>query len=323
MIKVIVTELEYKKAEDIFNNTMGIMCIPSAADEETLAKTVIKNQAKYAIVGVNKYSGKLYDAIGSGGLIARFGVGYDGLDFVKAKEHGVFCTNTPGALDDSVAECTIGLLLSSARHIPFCVAQNKNGLWDNRVGMDLSGKTLSIIGCGKIGCRVARMAKQGFNMKVIGCNPTTTGTFDFFDEITDDFSCAVKHADFISLHIPDIMETKDFINSERLQMMKATAILINTSRGGVVDEVALYDALNNSHIGGAALDVFKCEPYKPMSPKKDLRNLDTVIMTPHIGSSTKEACRRMAKISLQDIMLFHEGKTEEIHSIGLTSGLGL
>ena len=313
MIKVLVTDLEYNKAKHIFQNASGFECISAPSDEAGLAKAIRDEQAEYVIVGINKYTNELYEAIPAGGVIARFGVGHDGIDKIQAKAKGIYCTNTPGVLDDSVAECAIGMILTAARHLAVCAADNKNGAWKNRVGVELAGKTLAIIGCGNIGRKVAKIAKLGFGMKVVGYDIVKGSNMENFDDFYPDFAEAVKNADFVTIHIPNIPATQNFINSERLSMMKKGGWLINTARGGVVDEDALFDAVKNNLIGGAALDVFKDEPYIPQM--KDLRTLENVIMTPHIGSSTLEACERMALSSLKNIASADAGKITEMNII--------
>lgn len=311
MIKVAVTDLEYDKAVEVFANAAGFECLRAPTPEAGLAEFVRANAVAYVIVGVDKYRNELYEALPRGGIIARFGVGHDGIDKQLASDKGIYCTNTPGVLDDSVAECAVGLMLSAARRLAECAADNKNHRWQNHLGAELSGKTLSIIGCGNIGRKVAKIAKAGFSMKVIGFDIASPKDMSCIDEFTSDFATAVKNADFVTLHIPDIPATKNFINAERIAMMKRNAILINTARGGVLDEDALYDAIAAGTITNAALDVFKCEPYLPQTPEKDLRDLEPVIMTPHIGSSTNEACNRMAESALQNIYLITNGNAEQ------------
>lgn len=315
MIKIAVTDLEYAKAADVFKRAAGFECISVPSDEVSLAAKIKEIGAAHVIIGVSKYTGELYKALPRGGVIARFGVGHDGVDKAQAKACGLYCTNTPGVLDNSVAECTLGLILTMARHLSECSADLKNFQWRNRVGAELEGKRLAIIGCGNIGLKVAKMAAVGFDMKVTGFGRREPRELCCLDEFTTDLGCALKNADFISLHIPDVPATKDFINAERLAMMKSTAILINTARGGVLDENALYDAVKDGVIAGAALDVFKQEPYAPQNPGKDLRTLDRVIMTPHIGSSTTEACNRMAYAALKNIELCESGKFDEMNLI--------
>ncbi len=313
MIKVLVTDLEYNKAKHIFKNAAGFECISAPSDEAGLAKAIRDAQAKYVIVGINKYTKELYESIPAGGVIARFGVGHDGIDKIQAKAKGIYCTNTPGVLDDSVAECAIGMILTAARHLAVCAADNKNGVWKNRVGVELAGKTLAIIGCGNIGRKVAKIAKLGFGMKVVGYDIVKGPNMENFDDFYLNFAEAVKNADFVTIHIPNIPATQNFINGERLSIMKKGSWLINTARGGVVDEDAVFDAASGDLIGGAALDVFKNEPYIPQT--RDLRTLKNIIMTPHIGSSTIEACERMALSSLNNIGSAHACKITEMNIV--------
>ena len=315
MTKVAVTDLEYNKAVDIFKNVEGFECLCSPTPEAELAEFIKNNYISHVIVGVDKYQNALYDALPKGGVIARFGVGHDGIDKTLAKSKGLYCTNTPGALDESVAECAIGMILTAARHLATCTADNKNNIWKNRVGTELAGKTLAIIGCGNIGRKVAKIAKLGFDMKVIGCDLSEPADCQFIDKFTNNFATAVKNADFVSMHIPDIPATRDFINSERLSTMKSSAVIINTSRGGIVDEIAIYDAVESGIIGGAILDVFKVEPYVPQCSTKDLRTIDNIIMTPHIGSSTVEACNRMAESALQNIKFCKNSQIDKMNII--------
>jgi phosphoglycerate dehydrogenase-like enzyme len=315
MIRVAVTNLEYNKASDIFKNAEGFECLCAPTPEKELAEFITENKISHVIIGVAKYTDKLYDALPHGGVIARFGVGHDGVDKKLAAEKGLFCTNTPGVLDDSVAECAVGLMLTAARQFAVCMNDNKNGTWKNRVGSELSGKTLAVIGCGNIGRKVAKIAKSGFDMQVIGFDITKPENQEFIDEFTFDFATAVEEAEFITVHIPDIAPTQDFINAKRLSLMKPSAILINTARGGILDENALYDAVKSGIIGGAALDVFKNEPYIPQDSSKDLRTLDNVLMTPHIGSSSQEACSRMACSALKNIELCEHRKIKDMSII--------
>ena len=315
MIKVAVTDLEYNKAVDIFKNAAGMECLCAPTPEAELTEFIKNNNISHVIVGVDRYQNALYDALPKGGVIARFGVGHDGVDKALAKSKGLYCTNTPGALDDSVAECAIGMILTVARHFAQCTADNKNNIWKNRVGIELSGKTLAIIGCGNIGMKVAKIARSGFGMKVIACDINKPETLTHIDEFSNDFDAVVKNADFVSLHIPDIPSTQNFINNEKLKMMKPSAVLINTARGGIVDENALFDAVKSGVIAGTVLDVFKNEPYKPQNYDKDLRALDNIIMTPHIGSSTVEACNRMAESALRNIKLCKNGQIDKMNII--------
>jgi lactate dehydrogenase-like 2-hydroxyacid dehydrogenase len=318
-IKVAVTEPEYRKAEGVFSPAMeeGCQCVPVPSEEQQLAVELRQERIHYIIVGVTSYRGPLYEALSPGGVIARFGVGHDGLDKELATEHGLLCTNTPGVLDDSVAEHAIGLVLALARHTPFQAARLIAGEWSPRLGVELTGKRLAVIGCGGIGRRVARIAARGFGMKVVGLRKSQSQTRELqeqfgFDRIVTDFGEAVKGADFVSLHLPGVPETHHYLNRSRIEKLSVGCSLINTARGALVDEVALFDALANGRIAGAALDVFEKEPYQPQAPDKDLRQLPNVVMTPHTGSSTREASDRMAKRALRNIQLAAAGRYAEM-----------
>ena len=226
------------------------------------------------------------------------------------------CTNTPGVLDDSVAEHAIGLLLALARQTPEQANDLRAGEWSPRVGVELKGKQLAILGYGRIGRQVARMAARAFGMEVVGLRKTIAPTdrlpeeFEF-GRIVTNFDEAVKKADFVSLHLPSVPETRHYLDRARFERLPAGCFLINTARGALVDEVALYDVLADGRLAGAALDVFEEEPYKPRVPDKDLRRFANVIMTPHIASSTREA-DRMARRALRNIRLAVAGQYAEM-----------
>jgi phosphoglycerate dehydrogenase-like enzyme len=319
MITVAVTEQEFDKARHVFAaaGEMGITCIRAPGEEEPLAAAVRTHGAAHVIVGVRPYVGPLYDALPSGGVIARYGVGHDGIDKERATQRGLYCVNTPGVLDDSVAEFTLALLLAAARHAERDAAALRGGLWKPSLGLELRGRTLAVIGCGAIGCRVAAKASFGFSMDVVGCETARIDTERLrvrhgFTQIYGDFARAVEGADFVSLHIPSTPRTRHFINRERLALLPQRASLINTARGALVDEAALFDALSAETLAGAALDVFEHEPYQPVTQEKDLRTLENVIMTPHIGSSTREACERMAMRALENLELAEAGRHREM-----------
>lgn len=317
MVKVAVTDHEYDKAADFFARAAqeGIECVRVPADEPALAEAIARCGATDAVVGVASYTGPLYEALPAGGVVARFGVGHDGIHMDRATARGLLCTNTPGVLDDSVAEHAIALMLTAARRLHRLTPAA--GPWPTVVGNELKGKTLAVIGCGGIGRRVARIAVGGFSMRVIGCDIADVEVSDLsgqfgFALLTRNFAEAVKDADFVSLHIPATPATHHFINAQRIALLGPHAWLINTARGALVDEAALFDALTTDRLGGAALDVFEREPYEPVQPDKDLRCLENTILTPHVGSSTREACNRMAERVLYNIRLAHEKRFEEM-----------
>ena len=302
---VLVTETEFRRAADVFESTDGVRCVAVPGDESVLARAVVDLGARYVIVGSVRYSSGLYGALPRGGVIARFGVGHDGIDKQQATKAGLLCTNTPGVLDESVAELAVLLMLAASRHFTTLTADMRKGTWAlGPAGAELRGKNLAVVGSGRIGQATARVASRGFGMRVIGCRRRATagGPAGDFESVTTDFSVAVRDADYVSLHINAEAGNRHFLNRERLAMIPTRAWLINTARGAVVDELALYDALATGRLAGAALDVFDREPYVPADPAHDLRTLPNVILTPHVGSHTKEANRQMALRALQNVL---------------------
>ena len=303
---VLVTETEFHRAPDVFTSA-AVQCIAVPGDEPTLAREVKERGARNVIVGAAKYTGAIYDALAQGGVIARFGVGHDGIDKEKATMAGVLCTNTPGVLDESVAELAMLLILAAARRIASLDAEMRAGTWAVGVaGIELRGKTLAVIGGGRIGQATARIASQGFGMRTIGFRRTQRPDAAF-DSMAIDFASAVSDADFVSVHINAEPANHQFINRARLALMPPRAWLINTARGSVVDESALYEALAEKRLAGAALDVFDREPYVPADPSRDLRTLRNVVLAPHVGSHTREANRGMAERALQNVIRAEAG----------------
>ncbi len=306
---VLVTEPEYRRGEAVFGSSTDLECVPTPQAEEALADAVERSGVRYCVVGSVPYRDRLYAALPRGGVLARYGVGYESVDTGKATRAGVLCTNTPGVLQQSVAELTMGMIGAAARHLIVVTTAMVEGQWAARQGVELQGKLLAIIGCGEIGRAVARIASAGFGMRVIGYRRRAAGPADsasrdeHFEAVSHDFATVVRDADFISLHIPGSPENTRFISRERLGLFPDRAWLINTARGAVVDEAALYDALVEGRIRGAALDVFEREPYQPVDPTRDLRRLPQAILLPHIGSNTAEANGRMAERALRNIRL--------------------
>jgi|SRR5262245_14377426 len=304
--RVLVTELEYRKAEGSFGAAQEVQCLRAPDDEGDLASAIRDARASSVIVGPRIYSGPLYDALPAGGVIARFGVGHDGIDKAKATAAGLLCTNTPGVLNQSVAEHTMLLVGAAARRLIALTASMARHAWQPASGEELQGKTIAIIGCGGIGRAAARIASLGYGMRVVGCSradaPPPTA-LEHFDAVTNDFATAVRDADFVSLHMTARRENLRWLNRERLAHLDPRSWLINTARGSLVDEAALFEALAEGRLAGAALDVFAQEPYAPVEGSGDLQTLPNVILTPHVGSNTAAANRRMAERALQNIVL--------------------
>lgn len=316
--KIAVTELEYNKARNIFDRVKDFQIIPAPAEEDKLATLIQKEKIDHVIIGVEKYLNSLYDVLLKNSVIARFGVGHDGVDKQKATKKGILCTNKPGALDDSVAEHTMNLLLAASRNTINLGSKMMSGIWEPSVGCELKGKKLTVIGLGPIGRQVAQKASFGFQMIVNGCEIKDIDeqlmSKEFgIEKVGKSFESMVTDADYISLHLPVSNQTKHFINPDRLKSIPQHTWLINTSRGAIVDEKALFIALSANKLKGAALDVFEFEPYKPVEPGMDLRTLDNVIMTPHVGSSTREACERMARQCLDNILFAEKGEFDKMN----------
>jgi phosphoglycerate dehydrogenase-like enzyme len=305
---VLVTEPEFRRGEVVFTSAPGLTCLCAPPAESALAAAVREHGARHAVVGSVMYRDALYSALPRGAVLARFGVGHESVDKRRATGAGLLCTNTPGVLDQSVAELTLLFILAAARHLTVRAAEMREGTWRPAPGIELQGKTLAVIGTGPIGRAVARAAAGGFGMRTIGCGravssaPPVPAGGDFA-WTTRDFASAVRDADFVSLHIPGTLENLQFMNRERLSLLGSDTWLVNTARGAVVDERALYEALAAHRLAGAALDVFAREPYEPAEGLQDLRTLPNVILTPHVGSNTAEANRRMAERALRNVRL--------------------
>ena len=221
-------------------------------------------------------------------IVARAGVGLDNVDRAACDRRGIKVLNTPGASSDSVAELALGMMFAISRGIPRADAGMKGGQWLKKelAGTELSGKTLGIVGLGRIGSLLAIKA-GALGMRILYCDTkapaSTVGRPVGMDEI-------LSSSDFVSLHLPAIPETEKMINAQAIAKMKKSAVLINTARGSLIDEEALYAALKGGKIGGACLDVYSQEPYSGK-----LCSLPNVILTPHIAGSTKEAQARIGQ----------------------------
>lgn len=243
-------------------------------------------------------------------IIGRAGVGLENVDVKAAQERGVVVVNSPDANSVAVAEHTMGLMLSLARHLPFADSSLKEGRWEKTrlVGTGLAGKTLGIVGFGRIGREVALRA-QAFGMKILVNQKRHTPETLLENVDSVDLYELLRQSDFVTLHVPYRAETAHLIGAAELALLKPTAYLINTARGGVVDEAALLDALNNGRIAGAALDVFSEEP----ATQSALAQHPAVIATPHIGASTSDAQEAAAvSIAQQFIEFFQDVQVESV-----------
>ena len=243
-------------------------------------------------------------------IAATVSVGYDNIDVPACTKHKVVATNTPGVLDDTTADFAWTLLMAVARRLLEGDSWMRSGIWngwdlDQLVGGDVWGKTLGVLGFGRIGRGVARRA-LGFQMRVL-YNDAVRAPADVEKELNAEFvdrDRLFRESDFVSLHVPLLPDTRHLISKDNLEKMKRTAFLVNTSRGPVVDEAALAEALENGKIAGAALDVFEHEPkvHPALLTRKD------VILTPHMASASLDTRTKMAVMAANNVVALFEGR---------------
>ncbi|HLC47568.1 MAG TPA: D-glycerate dehydrogenase [Candidatus Norongarragalinales archaeon] len=243
-------------------------------------------------------------------IISNYGVGFDKIDIEAATKRGILVTNTPGALTETTADLALGMMIAASRRIvegdKFTRECRFEGWGPSMMlGVDLYGKTLGIVGLGRIGKAVAQRAAKGFGMKIIYNDPKVQADFDKeYGAKWADLDELVRQSDFISIHVPLTPKTRRMFGEKQFHMMKKTAVLVNTSRGAVVDQVALSKALKSHRIFAAALDVYEDEPRCPV----ELIPLQNVIMLPHIGSASLETRTKMADLAVHAIIDYFAGK---------------
>ena len=260
-----------------------------------------------------KIDGEFMDAAGGGlKVVANMAVGFDNVDVQAANERGIVVTNTPGVLDETTADVAFMLLLAAARRLGESERVLRAGKWDwwgpkLFMGPDVWGKKLGIVGLGRIGQAVARRAK-GFDMEIVYHNRTRK------QEVEEDLGAGyldldglLESADFVSIHTPLTDETHHLIGAKELDRMKPEAVLVNTSRGPVVDEAALAEALADRSIFAAGLDVYEEEP--KVNPK--LLQLENVVLAPHIGSGSIETRDKMAVLAAENLAAVLRGEEPE------------
>ena len=275
---------------------------------EIKADELVKTAKDYDVLVVRSRTKVTKDVIEASNakIIARVGVGLDNVDVKAAEAKKIKVINAPEAASIAVSELAIGLMISLARSIPRADAETKKGNWIKKemMGSQLSGKYLGIVGVGNIGRHIGRMAKA-LHMNLIGYDPFPISK-EFISEtgmIVTDLNTLLESADFVTCHVPTTPETKHMFNAERLAKMKPTAYLVNTSRGEIIDENALYDALKAGKLAGAALDVFEVEP----PTNKQLLGLPNVVCTPHVGAQTREAQELASTVIAEKIIQIMRG----------------
>ncbi len=239
-------------------------------------------------------------------IIGRAGVGVDNIDVQAATERGIIVVNAPGGNTISAAEHTIGLLLAVARKIPQADRSVKEGKWERKkfMGVELRGKTVGIVGLGRVGYEVAKRLRA-FDVNILAYDPYVSeeraksvgAKLVSLEEL-------LKRSDIITIHVPKTKETENMISYKEFEMMKDGVIIVNTARGGIVNEKALYEAIVKGKVAGAALDVYEKEPPDPDNP---LLKLENVVTTPHIGASTKEAQISVGMIIAEEMINFSKG----------------
>jgi D-3-phosphoglycerate dehydrogenase len=255
------------------------------------------------LTGVDQVTERVINTADKLKVISKFGTGVDNIDVKAATQRGIIVTNAPGMNSDAVADMAYSLILAIARKVPFAFDQVKKGHWPLIVGTEIWRKKLGVIGLGEIGKRVA-MRAGGFNMRVFAheVDPDKIFVREHGIQLLP-LNQLLQESDFVSIHVPLTPETENLIQKEQLEMMKPTAFLINTARGGIVDEQDLYEALQSGKIAGAAFDVLLEEP----PTERRLTKLENFIVTPHISPFTREAINNAERLSAQNIIDVLEG----------------
>jgi len=290
--------------EILQKNGLKISYEPEISPEQIKEK--IGNFDIVVVRSRTKITKEMIDKASKCKIIARVGVGLDNIDVDAAKAKEIRVINAVEGAMNAVAELVLGLMLSMTREIPRADREIRNGRWLKKdlIGIELSGKYLGIVGLGNIGKKLARHARA-LNMNIIGYDVIPIPD-DFTREVglvKADIDTLLSSADFISFHVPLTENTYRLVNKEKISKMKKTAYLINTSRGEIIDEEALYDALKEGKIAGAALDVFEKEP----AIGNKLTTLPNIICTPHIGAQTKEAQALAANVIAEKIIMILRG----------------
>lgn len=303
------TVLICDEVDPVLNKVLTENGLKVTYDPEITPEKIIETINQFNIVIVRsrtKITKEMIEKADNCKIIARVGVGLDNIDQEAAKTKNIRVINAVEGAMNAVAELVLGLMLSLARQIPRGDRGIRNNEWLKKQlkGTELKGKYLGIVGCGNIGRRLGRLAKA-LNMNIIGFDVIPIDE-EFSKEVglmKTDLDTLLQSSDYVSIHVPLLDSTYHMINAEKLSTMKNTARIINTSRGGVIDEEALYNAIKDGKLGGAALDVFEIEP----ATGNKLATLDNVILTPHIGAQTKEAQSLSATVIAEKVIQILRG----------------
>ncbi len=305
-MKILVTENIAKEGIAFLKAQNMDVTVDYTLTREALLSSISEYDA-LIVRSVTKVNEELYAHAKNLKVVGRAGNGVDNIELSGATERGIIVVNTPDANTVSAAEHTIALMLSLSRNIPRANQHIKSKQWDRTLfrGVELKGKTLGIVGLGRIGTMVATRM-QSFGMNVIAYDPYIRS--DKFEKLgvekMDELSDLLPKSDFISVHTPKTKETIGIINSDSFKLVKKGVRVVNCARGGIIDEAALYDALTQGIVAGAAIDVLKDEPH-PISP---LLDLDTTVITPHLGADTFEAQKNVGESVAIEVFEALKGK---------------
>lgn len=284
-----------------------------AADREVLYDHL--SEVNAWIVGYTEIDEDVFDRAPELEVIAKHGTGVDNVDLDVAEERGVVVANAPGANANGVAELVVLHMLNHNRGLVTGDAAVRDRRWDSEIGREIAGKTLGIVGLGKIGQTLVERT-EGFDLTYLAHDVADRSAFlaDHDVEMVDDLDDLLGQSDFVTTHVPLIEETRHLISDAAFETMPDDACIINTARGGIVDEAALVRALDAGEIGGAALDVLESEPPTEGDPYDALLADDRVTFSPHIGGKTEEAMAEISSLTAQNIRNVFEGE-EPLHRV--------
>jgi len=303
-MKILVTPASFKQgaspavmdrlinfADELIFNTKG-----KPLTEEELV--VMLKDCDGCIAGLDPFSRLVIENSDTLKVISRYGTGIDNVDVEAAKKKGITVCRTPGVNSQAVAELAVAFMLCLARQVPMLDRKTREGYWVRSVGIELYKKTLGILGLGAVGKKTARIA-AGFSMTVLACDPNIDIGYAQSNGIQPaDFDTLVRESDFLSLHLPLKPDTRHIISAEAMRRMKKGAIIINTARGGLIDEAAACDMIKSGHLDGLGLDVYEEEP----PHNSPLFGLENVVFTPHTAAHTTEATAGMASMSVENLI---------------------
>jgi len=310
--KVIICEHIDENGIRLLENSNGVETIyyddKPVSDDELFGSL---EQANAVMVRIKDFTGEMIQRAPNLEIIAKHGVGYDQIDVAAATKRNIPVTITPEANSDSVADHAMALMLSLSRNLLRATTDVKTGQFSRReyyMGLELRGKTIGIIGLGRIGSRVAKRCALGFGMRVLAYDPfiSAQDAKERHGELIGELEPLLRGSDYVSIHAPLTELTANMIGEKELQSMKPEAILLNTARGGIVNETDLYLALKNHRIRAAGLDVCVKEP--PLPDENPLLELENVIISPHIAGAAKEAAIKMATHAAEEILRVLNGE---------------